>query len=95
MVVRIVNPNNPLHDVYESHCCSLAKPFRNYKYDYAHGTMNMYFSPVFNQEGATYVGAVHNIDGAKLLKDGYVTVILDGRHQRRSVEMLRGKDGVG
>lgn len=45
-------------------------------------------------EGATYVIAVHNVDGMKLLNDGYYVVMLDGCHLRRSAKMLRDKDGI-
>lgn len=37
---------------------------------------------------------MHNINGMKLLKDGYCMFILDGRHCCHSVEMLRDKEGI-
>lgn len=37
---------------------------------------------------------VHTVDDMKVLKDCYCIVLRDDRHWRRSVKMLRNKDGM-
>lgn len=40
-------------------------------------------------EGTTQETAVHSVDDVKLLKAGFCMVMLDGRHRRGSVEIIR------
>lgn len=93
-VDQIVYPNNRLRDIDEAHCHALAKSVSNYKYGYTVGTRTVYFSSSGNQEGATYMTAVRNVDGMKVLKVDCCTSILDGRLERCCAELLRNKYGV-
>lgn len=43
-------------------------------------------------QGATYATDVHKVDGMELLREGYCVVMLDDRHRRRYVEILRNED---
>lgn len=56
--------------------------------------MPLYASSTVSYEAATYMTAVHNVDGIKLLKDGSCVFMLYGHHLRRSVEIMRDEDGV-
>lgn len=49
----------------------------------------VYFSSTINPEGATYAIALRNVNGMKLLKDSYSTIMLDGHHRCRSVNLLK------
>lgn len=46
------------------------------------------FSTV-DDDGTTYVTAMQNVRGMKLQKDAYYVFMLDSRHRRRNLEMLR------
>lgn len=75
----ILDPDNPLHDIYGAYSHALPKLFCNYKYEYASSMIKVYFSPAVNPEGGIYKCAVHNIYGKKLLKQRYFIIILNRR----------------
>lgn len=56
--------------------------------------MVMYVLFTLNPVGATYATAMHIVDGTKVLQDGYRMVMLDCRHWRHFVKMLRNEDGI-
>lgn len=66
---QIVDAGSPLHKIGEAHCHALAESFRNYDYEFVHGTMTASFSFTVNLEDATYETAVYNVDGTKLQKE--------------------------
>lgn len=55
----------------------------------------VYFFSTVNPEDEPYATALHNVEEMKVLKDGYCMVIVNGHHQRHSVEMLRKGKGMG
>lgn len=59
----------------------------------ARGMLTEYISSTISPKGATYVAVVHSDDDIRLLEDTLCIVMLLGYHQRRFVEILRGKDG--
>lgn len=89
-----MDPYSHLRDLSDAHCHVLANSFRKCRYDFACGVITVYFSSTVNLAAATYATTVLNIDGIKLLNDGYYVVMLDGRHRFRSVEMLRYEDNL-
>lgn len=91
---QTVNPNNPSSDNNKAHCRFIAKLFRNYRYNYAHGTSTVYVLSTVNQKGVTYPTAVPKTDGMKLLEDSYFMAIFDAQHWHSSVNMIRDEDGV-
>lgn len=93
-VSQIVYTNNPLHEIDSSRCCTMAESFRNYKYDFVRGMMKVYFSNTVNLNGVTCTTAVHNVNGMKLLMDGYCTIMLNWLHHCCSVKISRSKRGV-
>lgn len=93
-VRRIVDSNNLLRDIDEPRCHDLGESLRNYKYEYAREMMKAYSTTTVNLEAARYATVVHTVDSMTLLKDSFCTVIIDGCHRHRSVEMLRNKYGV-
>lgn len=95
MLDQIVDPMSPKRYIDEAHCRALADFFCNYEYRYARSMKKMYFSLSISPEGSTYASALHNTHWKKLVADGYCIFMLDHRHQRRSVEMLRDDDTVG
>lgn len=54
----------------------------------------MYFSSAVNWEGVAYESAVLNLLCSKMLKDGYLTVMVDNWRQCYSVGLLRVEEGV-
>lgn len=54
----------------------------------------VFFCSTTCPEGVTYARAVHNLDGMLLLNEGYCHIMPGGRHQCRSIKILRAKDGV-
>lgn len=56
--------------------------------------MTVYLSFVINPEGAIFVDAVHKVHGRKLLKDGFCVFVIDGRHIRCYLKMLKLEDGL-
>lgn len=94
-VDQIVKLNNPLRGIDEAHCRALVELPRSYKCHSAPNMMAAYILSAVDPEVASYAGAVHNIQGRKLLKDGYRMVMIDGRYLHCSVNMLRVEDGVG
>lgn len=88
----IVDPNNPLRDINESHCRALAELFHNYNFYYAHGKMMVYFTSTINMEGVIYATAMQTVDSMKGLNDIFCIVVLDGRHECRIAEMLPKED---
>lgn len=91
MVDQIFDHNYPLHDMDEMYFRALAQSFRGYSFSYANGLMTVNFSSVVNLAGATCTTAVHHIHGERVLKEHYFKVMLDGLHQCRSVELVRGE----
>lgn len=57
--------------------------------------MNMFRMSIVNLRCATYAAAVHTVDSMGLLRDNYFRVLLDGRHQQRSVKRFQEEDAVG
>lgn len=93
-VDQVVNMDKPLNDINESQFRALSKSFCNCNYDHARRMMTVYNSFTVKANGTTYVTAVHNVEGLKLLKAGYCMVMLDGRYQRRYIKMERDKNCV-
>lgn len=75
-VDQILDPNNLLRDINESHCCALGDSFRSCNYEYLRGIILAYFFYTVNYERSTYATAVQKFNGMKLLKDGYCIIML-------------------
>lgn len=56
-------------NIYETHCRLLAKSVCKYKCDDVQGMMTVHYSLVINLEVATYISALQNADGDKMLID--------------------------
>lgn len=93
-VDQMVHPKSCLRQIDEAHYQPLAGLFRNYKYDYARRLMREYGSSTVNLQRLTNATAVQNINGMKLLEDGYCMVILNKCNLRRSIEKITIEDGV-
>lgn len=53
-----------------------------------------YFFKTINPDGKTNATVVHSVEDRKLQKDGYCMFMLNGRHWRRSMEILRVEDSA-
>lgn len=87
-VDQIVDHNRPLDDKCKERCHSLAQSFIYYTFEYACSLMDFLFTVEVNPAGVTYAITVNHANSKKVLKDDYHTLMLDGRHGRRSVEMV-------
>lgn len=93
-VDQILNPNNPLQDVDETHYPALTEFLCLYKYDYASGMITVNFFRAVRPESVAHESAEHNVDGRKSVKDGYCTVTIHEQHLSHSLEVSRDKDSV-
>lgn len=84
-----MDANNSFCHTDESQCCVLAKLFHKYSYGRGGKMIIVYLLTIISPEGAIYTTMVHTVNGMKMLKDCYGMVMLYGRHQCRSFEMLR------
>lgn len=91
---QISNPNNPLHVINEVHCRALVESFQNYSYNFASGTMNVFVLSAVDRVGATIPTAVQTADYKKLHREGYYMEMLDGRHHRHYVKILRIEEEI-
>lgn len=91
-VDQVTEPDNSLRGINEAHCHALAEHFRNSGYDYERNMLTVYFSSTVSPDCATNVIAERSVDSLIFLKDWYCIVILDDRHWRCSIELLRGED---
>lgn len=89
---QIFEPNQALHDIDEAHCRNQTQSFCYYSLYYALGLITVYFSAAVNQVSLPHAIAVHQVDGKKVLKQDYRTVILDGHYRRCSVRLAKDHD---
>lgn len=89
-----MKPINALRDIDEANCGALLESCRYYIQEYARDRMTVYFSLTVNSEGTTYATALDFVHGKKSLKHGYHLVMLQGCHQRRSLEILIDENSV-
>lgn len=65
---QIVDLNNLLRGIHETHCCALVERAQNCNYDYRYRMLMAYVSSTVSIEAALNATAMHNIDGKMLLK---------------------------
>lgn len=93
-VHHIMDHGNLLRDIDEACCRALHWLLRNENHDHHHWMMTVYVSPTVKPRGAAYVTAGHNVDGTKVLKDGFCMAMQHGRHWHRSFEKIKDKDAM-
>lgn len=54
--------------------------------------MTVYLLVAVNPAGAAYATAVHDVNDKMVLKDDIRVVMLNDRHRKRAVELVRDKD---
>lgn len=64
----------------------------NYKIDHVLHLMTVQFLAAFNIAGAIHVTVVHLVSSNTVLKDDCRTVVVDGLHRRRLLELARDED---
>lgn len=91
---QVVDLRISLRDINGEQRHAMAESFSNYEYNYVRGMMIVYFPPTINPKVATYARAEHILNGMALLKGGFGTVMLNGRHRHGSVKVIEGEDTV-
>lgn len=91
MVNQFTDSINRLRDIDNVHSRAHVDSFCNVDCSRVRFMQSVHFSLTVSPKGATHATAMYRDDGMMMLKDGYRIVVLDDRHWRRFVKMLRKK----
>lgn len=78
----------------DGHCRKLTKLQCDHQQRFLRGTMTPYPFDTVNENGVMFTSPSRNVEIMKVLKDGYRTVMLGGRHGFHSVKPHKEEDEV-